>query len=66
MQKSVSFFSASFTIKNTDDAPHGTDALLERLLDHFMEKADRLSKWRAEKCSIIIRSSILEKPIQVK
>lgn len=57
--------SASFTIKNTDDAPHGTDALLERLLDHFMAKADRLSKWRAEKCSVIIRSEILDKPIQV-
>jgi hypothetical protein len=38
---------------------------LEELIDHFIDEADRASGIRAAKCSIIIRSAILEKPIQI-
>jgi hypothetical protein len=43
----------------------GTDLLLEELIDHFIAEADRHAGIRADKCSIIIRSAILEKPIQI-
>jgi wyosine [tRNA(Phe)-imidazoG37] synthetase (radical SAM superfamily) len=55
----------AFTVKNLKDAPKGTDLLLEELIDHFIAEADRNAGIRAEKCSIIIRSAILEKPIQI-
>nr|CAD2155659.1 unnamed protein product [Meloidogyne enterolobii] len=50
---------------NVDDAPEGSDKLLEDLVDHFLAKADNASGAKSEKCSIIIRSSVLEKPIQI-
>ena len=50
---------------NTDDAPEGKDLLLEELVDHFLAEADRSSGMHSEKCSVIIRSAILEKPIQI-
>ena len=52
-------------MKNVDDAPEGSDKLLEDLVDHFLAKADNASGAKSEKCSIIIRSSVLEKPIQI-
>jgi hypothetical protein len=55
----------AFTVKNLKDAPRGTDLLLEELIDHFIAEADRHAGIRADKCSIIIRSAILEKPIQI-
>jgi hypothetical protein len=55
----------AFTVTNLKDAPRGTDLLLEELIDHFIAEADRHSGIRADKCSIIIRSAILEKPIQI-
>nr|CAD2177719.1 unnamed protein product [Meloidogyne enterolobii] len=54
-----------FTVKNVDDAPDGSDKLLEDLVDHFIAKADKAAGEKSEKCSIIIRSSVLEKPIQI-
>ncbi|CAK5068051.1 unnamed protein product [Meloidogyne enterolobii] len=54
-----------FTVKNVDDAPDGSDKLLEDLIDHFIAKADKAAGEKSEKCSIIIRSSVLEKPIQI-
>ena len=43
----------------------GKDLLLEELIDHFIAEADRSSGMNSEKCSVIIRSAILEKPIQI-
>ncbi|CAK5083778.1 unnamed protein product [Meloidogyne enterolobii] len=60
--------SAKFKIgvfRNVDDAPEGSDKLLGDLVDHFLAKADNTSGAKSEKCSIIIRSSVLEKPIQI-
>jgi len=54
-----------FTVKNIEDAPEGTDQLLEDLIDYFISKADKSSGAKSEKCSIIIRSAVLEKPIQI-
>jgi len=54
-----------FTVKNIEDAPEGSDQLLEDLIDYFIEKADKKTGVKAEKCSIIIRSAVLEKPIQI-
>jgi hypothetical protein len=58
-------FRTAFTVTNIEDAPEGRDLLLEELIDHFIDEADRSAGIRAEKCSIIIRSAILEKPIQI-
>jgi len=58
-------FRATFSIKNTEDAPEGREILMEELVDHFISLADQASGIQAEKCSIIIRSEILEKPIQI-
>uniref|UniRef100_A0A1I8BHT5 DNA-directed DNA polymerase n=1 Tax=Meloidogyne hapla TaxID=6305 RepID=A0A1I8BHT5_MELHA len=52
-------------VTNIDDAPEGSDQLLEDLIDYFIAKADKSTGAKAEKCSIIIRSAILEKPIQI-
>ena len=54
-----------FTVKNIEDAPEGSDQLLENLIDYFIAKADKKTGAKAEKCSIIIRSAVLEKPIQI-
>ncbi|CAK5062056.1 unnamed protein product [Meloidogyne enterolobii] len=51
--------------RNVDNAPNGSDKLLEDLIDHFIAKADKAAGEKSEKCSIIIRSSVLEKPIQI-
>lgn len=47
------------------DAPEGKDLLLEKLIGHFIAEADAASGIVARKCSIIIRSAVLEKPIQI-
>jgi len=52
-------------VRNVEDAPEGKDLLLEELIDHFIAEADRYSGMHAQKCSIIIRSAILERPIQI-
>jgi hypothetical protein len=52
-------------VRNATDAPEGMDLLLEELIDHFINEAERSAGITAEKCSIIIRSAILEKPIQI-
>ncbi|CAK5071528.1 unnamed protein product [Meloidogyne enterolobii] len=68
---SVSHFykeEAAETVNSTKfkiDAPEGSDQLLEDLIDYFIEKADKSTGTKAEKCSIIIRSAVLEKPIQI-
>lgn len=54
-----------FSVKNIDDAPEGRDILMEKLVDHFIAQADHSSGIDAEKCSIIIRSPLLDKPIQI-
>jgi len=54
-----------FTVRNVEDAPDGTDKLLEDLIDHFLARADKAAGAKSEKCSIIIRSAVLEKPIQI-
>nr|CAD2201045.1 unnamed protein product [Meloidogyne enterolobii] len=54
-----------FTVRNLDDAPDGSDALFEDLIDLFIARADAADGSKSEKCSIIIRSSVLEKPIQI-
>lgn len=59
------YFRNVFTVKNIEDAPEGSDQLLEDLIDYFIEKADKSTGTKAEKCSIIIRSAVLEKPIQI-
>ena len=61
----IKSFRAAFTVRNVQDAPEGSDMLLEELIDHFIDEADRSSGIHAEKCSIIIRSAVLEKPIQI-
>nr|CAD2176394.1 unnamed protein product [Meloidogyne enterolobii] len=61
----IGVFRTVFTVKNVNDAPEGSDKLLEDLVDHFLAKADNASGAKSEKCSIIIRSSVLEKPIQI-
>jgi hypothetical protein len=60
-----SVYRTAFTVINTEDAPEGRDLLLEKLIEHFIEEADKSSGIKAVKCSIIIRSAILEKPIQI-
>jgi len=52
-------------VRNIEDSSVGSDELLETLLDHFLARADRNAGSKSEKCSIIIRSSVLEKPIQI-
>nr|CAD2193113.1 unnamed protein product [Meloidogyne enterolobii] len=54
-----------FTVRNLKDAPDGSDALFEDLIDLFIARADAADGSKSEKCSIIIRSSVLEKPIQI-
>uniref|UniRef100_A0A1I8BKD4 NAD_binding_4 domain-containing protein n=1 Tax=Meloidogyne hapla TaxID=6305 RepID=A0A1I8BKD4_MELHA len=54
-----------YSVRNVDDAPSGSDKLLEDLIDHFIARADKVSGAKSEKCSIIIRSAVLEKPIQI-
>uniref|UniRef100_A0A1I8B7B9 DNA-directed DNA polymerase n=1 Tax=Meloidogyne hapla TaxID=6305 RepID=A0A1I8B7B9_MELHA len=58
-------FRTVFTVKNLNDAPEGSDKLLEDLIDYFIARADKETESKAEKCSIIIRSAVLEKPIQI-
>nr|CAD2207804.1 unnamed protein product [Meloidogyne enterolobii] len=61
----IGVFRTVFTIRNVEDAPDGTDKLLEDLIDHFLARADKAAGEKSEKCSIIIRSAVLEKPIQI-
>uniref|UniRef100_A0A914MC24 Uncharacterized protein n=1 Tax=Meloidogyne incognita TaxID=6306 RepID=A0A914MC24_MELIC len=61
----IGVFRNIFTVKNIQDAPEGSDQLLEDLIDYFIAKADKTTGAKAEKCSIIIRSAVLEKPIQI-
>nr|CAD2205758.1 unnamed protein product [Meloidogyne enterolobii] len=61
----IGVFRASFTVINADDAPQGREMLLEQLIDHFYVRAYRAAGARSQKCSIIIRSAVLERPIQV-
>uniref|UniRef100_A0A1I8C2A8 DNA-directed DNA polymerase n=1 Tax=Meloidogyne hapla TaxID=6305 RepID=A0A1I8C2A8_MELHA len=61
----IGVFRAAFTVINADEAPQGRELLLEQLIDHFFVRAYRGSGARSQKCSIIIRSSVLERPIQV-
>nr|CAD2198539.1 unnamed protein product [Meloidogyne enterolobii] len=61
----IGVFRNVFTVTNIEDAPEGSDQLLEDLIDYFIAKADKSSGSKAEKCSIIIRSAVLEKPIQI-
>uniref|UniRef100_A0A914MNU5 DNA-directed DNA polymerase n=2 Tax=Meloidogyne TaxID=189290 RepID=A0A914MNU5_MELIC len=61
----IGVFRNVFTVKNIEDAPEGSDQLLEDLIDYFIAKADKATDSKAERCSIIIRSAVLEKPIQI-
>nr|CAD2205577.1 unnamed protein product [Meloidogyne enterolobii] len=61
----IGVFRNVFTVTNIEDAPEGSDQLMEDLIDYFIAKADKATGAKAEKCSIIIRSTVLEKPIQI-
>nr|CAD2191442.1 unnamed protein product [Meloidogyne enterolobii] len=61
----IGVFRTVFTVRNVEDAPDGTDKLLEDLIDHFLARADKAAGAKSEKCSIIIKSAVLEKPIQI-
>jgi hypothetical protein len=64
-KKNFIFYRTAFTVRNIKEAPEGRAFLLEKLIEHFIDEADKSSGIKAAKCSIIIRSAILEKPIQI-
>lgn len=59
------YYRAAFTVTNVEEAPQGRENLLEQLIEHFYVRAYRAAGARSEKCSIIVRSSVLERPIQI-
>ena len=57
-------FRKSISLRNVEDA-QTPDDLLERVLDYLIKDAETNSPSKPEKFSVIIRNSLLEKPIQI-
>ena len=65
----IALYRKGLRLRNIEDAPGTPDQLLEKLIEYMIADA-RSNKFKetkslAEKFSMIIRSSLLEKPIQV-
>jgi hypothetical protein len=64
----VALFRYGIQLKNVEKAPSTPDDLLQAIIEYLIERAKQkknIDGKRADRFSLVFRSSILEKPIQV-